>query len=167
MNVPALETFVSRVKVSFRTPSGSTNFSAREGWFMVPRRFARARPRQRQRFVLGVVRLEHQENGQPAQTVAAAEESRGFRGSAFFFAVFVCRKIEQGRDALLQRRQRGVVRAAADLVLVQALQAHQFGLGELCRFRKTRDGVVPPPVEHRALERLRVARRAGHARALL
>jgi hypothetical protein len=42
MNVPALETFVSRVKVSFRTPSGSTNFSAREGWFMVPRRFARA-----------------------------------------------------------------------------------------------------------------------------
>ena len=42
MNVPALETFVSRVKVSFRTPSGSTNFSAREGWFMVPRCFARA-----------------------------------------------------------------------------------------------------------------------------
>ena len=42
MNVPALETFVSRVKVSFRTPSGSTNFSAREGWFMVPRRFARS-----------------------------------------------------------------------------------------------------------------------------
>jgi hypothetical protein len=37
-----LETFVSRVKVSFRTPSGSTNFSAREGWFMVPRRFARS-----------------------------------------------------------------------------------------------------------------------------
>ena len=29
-----------------------------------------------------------------------------------------------------------------------------------------RDGVVPPPVEHRALERLRVARRADLARAL-
>jgi hypothetical protein len=31
MNVPALATLVSRVNVSLRTPSGSTNFSAREG----------------------------------------------------------------------------------------------------------------------------------------
>jgi len=44
MYVPAFATLVSRVNVSFLTPSGSTNFSAREGWFIAPaRRRDRAR----------------------------------------------------------------------------------------------------------------------------
>jgi hypothetical protein len=42
-NVPAFATFVSRVNVSFRTPSGRTNFSARDGWFMVAARATRGR----------------------------------------------------------------------------------------------------------------------------